>query len=792
MIGQTLSRYRILAELGRGGMGVVCRAHDETLGRDVALKVLPNDSLADEAARRRLIEEARLASSLNHAHICTIYDAGESQGHIFIAMELVEGKPLREAIPAGGLPAESVLRYGAQIADALDHAHARGIVHRDLKSANVMVTPEGRAKILDFGLARRLRGEDLDGITRSRAALEDAGKVSGTLGYMAPEQLRGEPADERSDIWALGVVLYEVAAGTLPFQGRTGFELSSAILNESLAGFPACVPPGVRAVIQRCLAKEPAQRYQHASEVRAALDALATPSSASVAAPPVTLWKAGVSRRARVAGGGVLLVVGVLAAAAGLDWIRSLRPGAGPPKIESLAVLPLENLSGDPAQEYFADGMTEALIGNLTQIRALKVVSRTSAMRYKGSPKSLPEIARELGVDGVITGSIRRSPARVAISVQLIHAPTDRNLWASSYERNLADVLQLQGEVARAIASELRAQLSPGEEARLAGARPVDAEAYSLYLQGRYSLNKRSPEGMDLAIRYFSRVIERDAGFAPAYSGLADAYSLLGNFGASGAPLREARPRAVAAALKAVELNDSSAEAHTSLGFVRMRFEWEWAAAEREFRRAIELNPRYATAHHWYAVLLMCLGRTEESRREILLARELDPVSPIIANVVGLHFFLARDYDSARAWVEKTVELEPRFANAFYGRGRIHLQRREYDRAVGEMETAVRISNRAPFFLSQLARAYAHAGRTDDARGILKELLAGPAPEQWSYQLAEIHLALGEKEQALDWLERALEQRSLWMPYLQVAPELDPLRSEPRFQALLRQMNFPG
>ncbi|HEV8384317.1 MAG TPA: serine/threonine-protein kinase, partial [Candidatus Acidoferrales bacterium] len=422
MIGKTLSHYTILEQLGVGGMGVVFRARDERLGRDVALKLLPADALGSESARRALENEARTASSLNHPNICTIHEVGEAGGQVFVAMEYVEGRPLAQWIPAGGLPQEQVLRYGMQIADALAHGEQRGIVHRDLKSANVVVTPEGRAKVLDFGLAQRARKAEVEEVTRSKVSLERAGGIAGTLAYMAPETLRGEPADARSDIWALGVVLYEMAAGALPFRGTTGFDLSAAILREPLLPLPPRVPPALRAVIERCLAKDPAQRYQRAGEVRAALEATESGTRVSaidVPAPPsrgATFW-----RSATLAGAGVVALAALLLTfnIAGTRDRLLGRTGA-PPKIESIAVLPLENLSGDPNQEYFADGMTEALISNLAQVGALRVISRTSVMQYKGTRKPLPQIGKELNVDAVVEGSVQKSGDRVRITAQLI------------------------------------------------------------------------------------------------------------------------------------------------------------------------------------------------------------------------------------------------------------------------------------------------------------------------------------------------------------------------------------
>jgi serine/threonine-protein kinase len=781
-------RYRLDQELGRGGMATVYLAWDLKHERHVALKVLLPE-LAAALGGDRFLREIRLTARLRHPHILPLLDSGEAAGLLYYVMPYVEGESLRDRLRRERqLAIEDAVRIAEEVADALDHAHQLGVVHRDIKPENILL--DGRhAVVADFGIAT---AASLTGGEKLTAT----GVVVGTVEYMSPEQAAGEgELDHRSDLYALGCVLYEMVAGHPPFTGTTAQQVIARHLIDTAPSLEAArpgLPAPVARAIERALAKAPADRFGSAAAFARSL------RSEAAAPPPAGLPPASVSRTGRtpalrrraVWGVGAVLVVAALVLATNPGNLRHRAGTAGAPRIESLAVLPLDNLSNDPEQEYFADGMTEALIGNLTQIRALRVTSRTSAMRYKGSTQSLPAIAGELGVDGVITGSVQRSAARISIRVQLIHGPTDRTLWAQAYVRDLEDVLELQRDVAQAIAQEVSAQLTPGEQVRLAAVRPVNAEAYSRYLQGRFYLAKRSAKDLDRAITYFEGAIARDSLYAPAHSGLADAYSLLGYFGSGAVAPTDARSRAGRAARRAVELDDGSAEAHTSMGFVRMRFEWDWAGAEREFLRAIELNPRYPTAHHWYAVMLMSLGRHEEAHGEIMLAREMDPVSVIIANVVALHFYLARDYDQATEWVRRTLELEPQFANGYYSMGRLHVQRGEYAQAVREMETAVRLANRTPFYLGQLGRALAHAGRGPEAERVLEELISRPAPEQSAYQIAEIYIGLGEATRALDWLERAFEGRAGYLSYLNVAPEMDPLREEPRFQALVRKMNL--
>ena len=546
----------------------------------MAIKVLPAGSFRDPSARARLLRKARTASRLNHPHICTIYEVGEAgpedAPQAYIAMELVEGQPLSARLAGGALPLEQVLRYGLQLADSVAHAHQRGIIHRDPKSANVIITPEGRAKVLDFGLAKRLSGEELvEATTQTMDSLTGPGAVVGTLAYMAPEQLRGQPADARSDVWALGVVLYEMAAGQRPFQGQTGFELSSAILSQP----PAPLPPGpggappaeLRAVIERCLEKEPAQRYQRSDEVRAALEAVQS------GAPrfPRGCW-----RRWRLR----------WAAAVALDV-----GGGDACKFRSLAVLPVANLSGDPQQEYFADGMTDALITDLSKIGALKVISRTSVMQYKGVKKPLPEIARDLKVDTILEASVVREAGRVRVTAQLIEAATDRHLWAESYERELTSILALQSEVARAVARTIRVKLRPQEETRLAGARAVNPATYEAYLKGMFYLNKSTPADMQKGMAYFREALEKDPADPLANAGLATAYVEIAH-GAD--PPGDVLPKAKAAVRTALKLDDTLAEALAVSGFLKGYYEWNWEEAFQDIQRTLDVIPSLAIAHY--------------------------------------------------------------------------------------------------------------------------------------------------------------------------------------------------
>ncbi len=751
--GNRLGPYEILAPLGAGGMGEVYRARDSKLGREVAIKVLPEEVAGNPERLARFEREAKLLASLNHPHICTIFEVGTAGAQSYLVLELIAGRPLDSLIPRDGLPVETVLRLGAQIADALAHAHQRGVLHRDLKAANVVVSAEGRAKVLDLGLAAHTRAGMAEDPTLTAAAATAAGAVVGTLHYLSPEALRGEPADARSDLWALGVLLYEMATGERPFAGHTVFEVTSAILRELPAPLPPRVPPGLRTAIQRCLAKEPSLRYQHAGELRAALEA----TQSAAAAAPASRRPAPPSRAGRRVG-----------------------------RISSVAVLPLDNLSGDPTQDYFADGMTEALIASLAKVASLRVISRTTAMQYKGVRKPLPEIARELRVDAVVEGAVVRSGERVRITAQLIQASTDRHLWAETYERDLSDVLALQGEVTRAIVDEIQVQLTPQEKAGLTTTRRIQPEAYEAYLKGRYAWNRRTHEDLKRAIGHFQRAIDIDPTYALAHAGLADSYNVLGFWGVL--PPAECFPAALAAATRAVDLGEP-AEAHVSLAYAHLHYRWDFAESARHFAEAIRLSPNYPTAHHWYALHLSSLGRLDEAIAEMRRAEELDPLSLIVRVGTAWVLYFARRYAEARRHAAEVLELNPEFWPAHYVLGMAYGQEGQWAQAVVELERTAALFPDHPNNLATLGYAYAGASREEDARRALAQLM-DLAQRRYvrPFDLALIHLGLGEKDRAIEWLEAAYREGGNWMNYLRVEPQFDRLRGDPRFADLLRRI----
>jgi serine/threonine-protein kinase len=785
-LGLELGHYRIAEKIGSGGMGAVYRARDEHLDREVAIKVLLPGTLADESARKHFRKEALALSKLNHPNIATIFDFDTQQGVDFLAMEYIPGSTLSEKLPAGPLPQKEVLWLGIEVAEGLSAAHEHGVVHRDLKPGNLRLTLDGRLKILDFGLAK------LRQPSRESAATEsvlESRAITGTLPYMAPEQVLGAEIDARTDIHAAGLVLYEMATGRRPFAELEHLQLMGAILHKSPPP-PSTLCPAVSGELERiigkCLEKEPENRYQSAKELAIDLRRLQAPARAGAAAP------VGASRKGRwrtlAAAGTAVFMLAAIAIGFNAGAIRERLAGHRGAPIQSIAVLPLANLSHDPEQEYFADGMTEALITELSQISSLKVISRTSAMHYKGASEPLPQVARELNVDGVVEGSVLRSGDRVRITAQLIYAPSDTHVWAKSYERDMRGVLTLQSEVAQAIASEIRAKVTPEEQTRLASARPVNPEAYELYLKGRYEWNKRTKDGMRRGLDYFQQAIELDPTYSLAYSGVADSYALLGeNELISG---REVYPKAKAAALKALELDETSAEAHTSFGGVLFDYDRNPQAALKEFETAIRLNPNYATAHHWYATKFAMLGRSEEAYREIEQARRLDPLSERINANVALVLYYGRQYDRAIVAAHRALELEPTNDTAHWYLGHILLQRGTPEMALAEYQEWERLTGSSCF--SCLIRVHAAAGNRREALKILDQLKQQSKREYVSpVAFAEAYTALGENDEAMTWLEKGFEDYAGGMDILKAEPAFDRLRSDPRFQDLLRRMNFP-
>ncbi len=780
----TLSHYRILEQIGVGGMGVVYRAHDERLDRDVALKVLPAGALADETARKRFRKEALALSKLNHPNIATVFDFDTEDGTDFLVTEYIPGLSLDSMLASGPLPAKEIVRLGAQLAEGLEAAHEHGVVHRDLKPANLRVTPDARLKILDFGLARIRHGDATP--TAVTESLTETRSVAGTVPYMAPEQLRGQPADARTDIWAFGVVLYEMAAGVRPFRGQTGFELSSAILNRTPPPLPTQVPAELQAIIARCLQREPARRYQRAGEVRAVLEALQTGALA-----PWVSWRYRLRRRLwLVPLAAPLVIVAVLA---GLDvgGLRSRLVGkpAAPAHAIRLAVLPFANLTGDPQQEYLSDGLTQEMIAQLGRLHpgSLSIIARTSVMRYKQTDKSIDQIGRELGVDYVLEGSARREAGRVRITAELIQVRDQTQLWAETYERELAGMMALQSEVARKVAGSLTLRLLPGEQTRLANVRAVNPEAYEAYLKGLHHWYKLTPGDLEAALQYFDLARAKDPDYALAYAGIALVWGGRNQMGLT--PPREAAPRAKAAAEKAVALDDTLAEAHYALAIVRAWHEWDWASAESEFKRAIELNPSFPDAHAFYSHFLLITRRPEEAMREMNRALELDPFNALFQALYGIDLLYVRRFDDALVQFRNSLRTSPDSPVALANVPEAFFLKGMKVEAFAEERTLYGADREILQALDQghaeggFAGAMKHAGDKLSAR--FKNRYVGPT------EIAQPYLYAGERALTLDWLERGIEERDPNLPYVARDPAMDSLRSDPRFQNLLRRMNLP-
>jgi serine/threonine-protein kinase len=754
--GTRLGAYEVTAFLSAGGMGEVYRARHTVLGRQVAIKTV-SARAAEPKANLRLVREAQHASILNHPNICTIFEVGDAQGTPFIVMQLVEGRSLRERLQQGLPPLEDALRIGSEVADALEHAHRHGIVHRDLKSSNIVVDDTGKAIVLDFGLAKRIPQVTTDPSRDS--TLTATGALAGTLSHMAPEVLVGGQADARSDVWALGVLLYELVTGELPFTGRTPFETSSAILGEPPRRMGNRVPLALRLVIERCLAKNPNGRYQHAADVRNALDAIARRNAWPL------VGRLLVSTRWRRLSAWSAAVAVLLAAAVAAPRLRARLGGVGT-KISTLAFVPMETEASDSTSAYYAQGVTEALITRLGAIADGRVLAPASAARAAKTATSRAELAKRLSADAIVESRLRRSLSRIAVDVRLIEPTRGRVIWSDTYERDTRQVLALQDDIVRALAAEVRLTMRPGAHVQPEPSRAVNPDAYDSYLRGRFEWNKRTKASLERAVAHFTRAIELDPTYAPAHAALADCYNQFGTqMVGSGSP-REFRPRAAAEAIRALQIDPYSAEAHAALAYVR-HYEWQWAEAERGFRRAIELNPSYPYAHLWYANLLMSRRRLDEALRHVRLARELDPFSLIVNSNIGWVLTIAGRNAEAIAQLRQTLALDSTYVQA-HARLIDPLEALgRFDEARREAEIVVRLTNGSTSAMASLAAIDAAAGRTDDARRQLARLLERARTEYVPPgAVAIVYAKLGDTINQDVWLMRAYEERSNALAYL--------------------------
>jgi eukaryotic-like serine/threonine-protein kinase len=750
--GSRLGPYEILSAIGAGGMGEVYRAKDSRLGREVAIKVLPERLAADRDLVRRFEQEARAVAALSHPNVLTLYDIGREGDRLYAVTELLEGETLRTRLVHAAPSWAKAVEITIAIAEGLSAAHSRGIIHRDLKPENIFLTSDGRVKILDFGLARwkpPLPSSE-DATSAPTAAGTEPGWTMGTIGYMSPEQIHGDRADVPSDLFALGCVLYEAATGRRAFAGRTSAETMTAVLRDPAPELSAAdpnAPAELSRIIGHCLEKDPSQRFQSARDLAFALRAVAS----AAAGPKISSGQ----RRA----------------------------------IDSIAVLPLSNAAGDAEAEYLCDGITETIISRLSRLNGLRVMSRSSVFRYKGADVDPIAAGRALNVGAVVSGRVLHRGDDLVVRAELVDLSDGSQLWGEQYNRKMADVFAVENEIATQISENLRLRLSGEEKQSLTRGSTQSAEAYRLYLQGRFYWNKRTGEGIRKGIEYFRRAIEADPSYAGAYAGLAHSYGVLGFHAIE--PPGETFPKAKAAAMRALELDPTLAEARAPLAYSVFYHDWDWKTAESEARRCLEEAPGDATAHNYYASFLTALGRFDEALRLWQRAKELDPLSLINRAATGWCLFFARRYEEAIRESEKTLEMDPTFVIAHGVLGLASGRLSNHARAIEELRKAVEVSS-STRYLADLAYAFAKAGREDEARATLADLERLSSTRYVSpYFVAEAHAALGETERAFSRLEEAFAERSHGLTFLKSDPNLDDLRPDPRFAGLMRRVGLP-
>ncbi len=816
-IGERFNHYEILSHLGAGGMGEVYLAKDTKLHRRVALKLLPSSLSADKNANRRLLREAQSAAALDHPHICQIHEIGEAEMRSFIVMQFCEGETLAEKLKKETLSLRETLDLAIQITDALADAHSHQVIHRDIKPENIIVNSRGQAKILDFGLAKIVaETSGIEGEAETAQMLSAANLIIGTPPYMSPEQAKGKPLDARSDIFSFGAMLYEMLTGKQIFKRESHAETVSAVLNYEppFAKTLADTPPELQRIVQKTLAKDTEKRYQTAkdllidlqnirqeSDLQSKLDLSEPPAvagglsvqtrninaevSMSNIQPPATADGSDLSAKARPAWL-ILLFLSLLIPAVGFFAYRYFTPIR---QIESIAVMPFINESDNADVEYLSDGMTETLISSLSQIPKLNVKARSSIFRYKGKDTNAQTIGKELDVQAILTGRVIQRGQDLTLYITLVDAATENVLWKQTYNKTMTNLIVLQNDIARDVADNLKVKLSGADEQNLAKNYTADAEAYQLYLKGRYEWNKHTLANLQKSIEYYNLALEKDPNYALAYFGLTASYGVLGN---TYLPPNEAYPKAKTYAAKALAIDDTLAEAHTSVGANKLYYDWDWAAAQTEFKRAQTLDPNFGDAHQLYGDSLETTERFEEALAERKRSLELDPLSPSFNMADGATLYFARRTDEAITQLEKTINLEPYFVDTYVYLGEAYEQKRMFEQAIATYQKGIAQAERHPWLIAALGHSYALNGERDKANQSLDELREMSNRQYISpYLFAVVYAGLGDKEQTFAWLEKAFQDRAFFLIWLKVEPQFDSLRDDSRFQDLLRRIGFP-